>query len=79
MDGAVASLREARELDPRLAFDPEAEAKSLTVAGLIAKGKGRARAGDVGGATESLQRARELNPAITLTHRWQPRVGRPRL
>lgn len=67
IDGAVASLREAWELDPQLAFDPEAETKSLTVAGLIAQGKGRARGGDVGGATESLQRARELNPSMTLT------------
>jgi tetratricopeptide (TPR) repeat protein len=49
-----------------LDLDPETEAGALTVANLIAKGKNRARAGDVAGATESLQKARELNPAMSL-------------
>jgi tetratricopeptide (TPR) repeat protein len=66
VEGVVARLREAQELDPALAFDPEAEARALTVASLIATGKSRARAGDVDGAIESLQKARELKPALAL-------------
>jgi hypothetical protein len=66
VEGAVARLRKAQELDPALAFDPEAEARAVTVASLMTTGKSWARAGEVGRATESLQRARELNPTMAL-------------
>jgi WD domain, G-beta repeat/Tetratricopeptide repeat len=66
VDSAIASFRNALELEPTLDLNPEADARRLAAEGLVAKGQYLARAGDVDSAIASFRDALELEPTLDL-------------
>jgi tetratricopeptide (TPR) repeat protein len=75
VSGAVAQFRKALDLDPSVDLnptttepdrDPETLARQLAVAGLVERGQGLARSGDVSGAVAEFRKALDLDPSVDL-------------
>jgi len=66
MRTAVASFKEAKQLDPNLVLDPETAASRLAARVLINNGAKLAKDGDVKDATASFQKAVALDSSLTL-------------
>jgi tetratricopeptide (TPR) repeat protein len=75
MDRAVALFQKARDLDPSLKLDPQTEAKKSAAQGLVARGRNRAREGNVEAAVASFQKARNLDPSLKLDPQTEARKG----
>src|SRR5262249_39625632 len=70
VNGAVASLRKARELFPIGSLDPDVEARRLAAEGLVARGlalPGSDQARNTRGAVAALKRAEMLDPSLRLS------------
>ena len=66
LEEAIALLREARNADPSLIFNPDSEARKFAAVGLIDKGKELAKDGKVQEASSVFRKAKGLDSSLTL-------------
>ncbi|MBL1202440.1 MAG: hypothetical protein FWK04_26070 [Nostoc sp. GBBB01] len=67
IDGAIAKFQQAKELDPNLELEPQAEAHRLAAQTLVEQGKRLAEdEADVSAAIAKFQQAKELDPSLEL-------------
>lgn len=73
IDAATAEIRQAKELDPLIPFDPSTEARRLATEPILGNAQTLARNGDLPGAAALYERAKQLDPNIKVDSETEAR------